>query len=172
MAWKEVIDKSSGKPYYFDPDTGETSWKKPGESKKKKKKKKSTEIDSDKAEADPKNWAASSDPKTGKTYYYNKVTKKTSWKKPGCMPDDSDDSEEEEDDDDDESDRDESDNEEEESDASSEEDVKPKKSNKKDEWVPTTDPKTGKTYWFHRKTKKKHMEGPIQEEGGRLGLRR
>lgn len=32
------------------------------------------------------NWATGTDPKSGKIYYYNKITKKTSWSKPSCMP--------------------------------------------------------------------------------------
>lgn len=33
----------------------------------------------------PKNWAEGKDPKSGKTYYYNKKTRETTWKIPPCL---------------------------------------------------------------------------------------
>ena len=89
--WREVKDKASGKVYYYNSKTKKTSWKKPAPeagaepaaaaaaSPKTPKKKKKKEVAP--AGPLPPNWKEVKDPGSGKTYFYNQVTKKTSWKK-------------------------------------------------------------------------------------------
>jgi len=70
--WTEAVDPRSGKTYYYNKATKETSWKKP------------TAAAAAPPAADelPAGWAECVDPNSGKTYYYNKATKQTSWKRP------------------------------------------------------------------------------------------
>lgn len=79
--WQEVQDKNSNKIYYFNKKTRETSWTKPANA---------TIIPlagtvSGASAAKPKlppNWIETIDSTTNKPYYYNKVTKETSWSAP------------------------------------------------------------------------------------------
>ena len=59
--WVAKQDPSSGKTYYYNKKTNETSWVKPGSG---------------------SEWIESTDPNTGKTYYINMITRKTQWTKP------------------------------------------------------------------------------------------
>ena len=65
--WKEVVDSNTGRTYYFNEDTLEVSWQKPGAS-------------TSNEEDDP--WLEVTDPKSGRTYFYNTKTKETAWSKP------------------------------------------------------------------------------------------
>ena len=58
--WTEHRDPASGKPFYFNTETKETSWQKPG---------------------DTKEWTEHVD-ESGRTFYYNSQTKESSWSKP------------------------------------------------------------------------------------------
>jgi len=75
--WTEHVDPRSGKTYYYNKSTKETSWKKPTAS--------SAAPAAPAAPAGdelPPGWAECTDPSSGKVYYYNKSTKETSWKRP------------------------------------------------------------------------------------------
>ena len=69
--WVENVDKKSGKKYYANLKTKETSWTYPAELAKSK--------DSDNDLGD---WVERTDPKSGRKYYYNPKTSQTSWTKP------------------------------------------------------------------------------------------
>jgi len=64
--WKEAVDENTGRTYYFNEQTLEVSWEKPGTTK----------------ENDDDPWLEVTDPKSGRTYFYNTKTKETSWTKP------------------------------------------------------------------------------------------
>ena len=74
--WDEKLDPGSGKMYYFNKTTQETTWNKPvgykGNTK-------------DDSENNPANWTEVDDPSTGNKYYHNSVTNETSWTKPACL---------------------------------------------------------------------------------------
>ena len=97
--WVATVDKSSGRTYYYDRATKATSWTKPADY-----------VDPADAaaapapaaalpaqpavpepavvedpEQNPALWAKVVDQASGRTYYYNKKTKKTAWKRPPCM---------------------------------------------------------------------------------------
>lgn len=98
--WTEAVDPKTGKTYYYNKSTKAVQWKKPADydaglpasQSSHKPSPSSVEAAGDKPEApadDPDNnpafWAEVVDPKTQKKYYYNKKTKKTSWKRPPCL---------------------------------------------------------------------------------------
>ena len=66
--WKEAVDSNTGRTYYFNEDTLEVSWQKPGA------------ASTSNGEDDP--WLEVTDPKSGRTYFYNTKTKETAWSKP------------------------------------------------------------------------------------------
>jgi hypothetical protein len=86
--WQEAKDPKSGKSYWYNKQTKETTWKDPnaaGATAPAAPAPAAAATSSDDPEAVAANWAESKDPKSGKPYYYNKVTKKTSWARPACM---------------------------------------------------------------------------------------
>lgn len=76
--WSEATDPGSGRVYYYNAKTGETSWEKPaalaaGTG--------SASAPAPAAAADSE-WQEVADPGSGRTYYYNKATGVTQWDPP------------------------------------------------------------------------------------------
>ncbi|KAL4158859.1 hypothetical protein PRNP1_004633 [Phytophthora ramorum] len=69
--WEEAYDEASGRAYYFNRLTGDTSWTLPGEA--------TTEAGSSTTESA---WQQSFDEASQTTYYYNIHTGETSWTRP------------------------------------------------------------------------------------------
>ena len=59
--WKEVLDETTGKTYYWNPETGDTRWNRPGEE-----------------EEEEEEWKEAVDAK-GRTFYFNTQTGETKW---------------------------------------------------------------------------------------------
>ena len=57
--WARFLDPSTGRPYFYNESTGESSWTCPLSA-----------------------WAEAVDPASGRTYFYNSATKETSWTRP------------------------------------------------------------------------------------------
>eukprot|EP00531_Pseudo-nitzschia_arenysensis_P017383 CAMPEP_0116125268 /NCGR_PEP_ID=MMETSP0329-20121206/5721_1 /TAXON_ID=697910 /ORGANISM="Pseudo-nitzschia arenysensis, Strain B593" /LENGTH=1109 /DNA_ID=CAMNT_0003619299 /DNA_START=125 /DNA_END=3451 /DNA_ORIENTATION=+ len=85
--WQEVQDPTSGKTYYFNKTTQETSWEKPTPTASEPAA--ATTTTTNDAAAAPSeeqsDWAETLDPSSGKNYYYNSKTGETSWEKPACL---------------------------------------------------------------------------------------
>lgn len=62
--WEEGTDEASGQNYYYNVQTGETTWEKPFEA----------AIDGV--------WTEQVDPTSGSVYYFNKTTQESKWEKP------------------------------------------------------------------------------------------
>ena len=69
--WEEHVDPASGKKFYFNPATNETSWTKPPS--------RAAGYPSAKKSD---GWTEHRDPASGKMFYFNAETKETSWQKP------------------------------------------------------------------------------------------
>ena len=69
--WEEHLDPSSGKKFFFNPSTNETSWTKPS----------AAGYPSAPAKKSD-GWTEHRDPASGKIFYFNTETKETSWQKP------------------------------------------------------------------------------------------
>jgi len=85
--WATGSDPKTGRTYYYNKKTKQTSWKRPecmgpdpnaGAAKQSPANKPAASSDPN----DMANWREATDEKSGKPYWYNKVTKKTTWKNP------------------------------------------------------------------------------------------
>lgn len=80
--WKEFEDQQTGRKYYFNTETKETSWTVPeGYTPQTTQPPESQQImvEEQKQPQLPPGWEEFEDEKTGKKYYYNKATNETSW---------------------------------------------------------------------------------------------
>lgn len=92
--WKEGTDPKSGKKYYYNKSTKQTTWKRPAvlgpeegsADAKPAEAAKPVAAAKPAAAAAPEDkledWREATDPRTGKKYWFNKATKKTTWKNP------------------------------------------------------------------------------------------
>ncbi|EKF26954.1 hypothetical protein MOQ_009335, partial [Trypanosoma cruzi marinkellei] len=80
--WRAVTDPNSGRTYYVNRKTKATTWKLE-DTLKENGGSSSADLTSvqQKKEKNATEWAERKDPSTGKVYYYNKKTKKTTWKR-------------------------------------------------------------------------------------------
>jgi len=59
--WKETVDATSGRTYYYNTETGATQWTNPD------------------TNSDTEKWQSTTDATTGKTYLFNTLTGETKW---------------------------------------------------------------------------------------------
>lgn len=146
--WVEHTDPSSGQTYYYNTTTQETSWEKP-----------ITESSSN-SQAEPAaatsskdDWIETVDPSSGQTYYYNQVTQETSWEKPQALAVAATN----------ESETNESTEPVHDATAAEEPAQEPQKLNEAQtsgDWIESTDPATGNTYYYNQVTQETSWEKP------------
>jgi hypothetical protein len=133
--WIEATDSSSGKVYYCNTDTQETSWERPVVENTAGTSKERTELEVTETvviEDIADGWEEVQDPTTGNTYYFNKETQETSWEKPtSTIP---------------------------ESATTTNDDTS--SSQQENDWVETLDPNSGKNYYYNAKTGETSWEKP------------
>jgi hypothetical protein len=67
--WMECLDQGSGKYYYVNTETQDTTWDVPADI---------ADLVAQKASA----WEEKEDPESGKSYFFNSVTNETTWDRP------------------------------------------------------------------------------------------
>ena len=82
--WKNATNPGSGRAYYYHELTEETRWEKPkGYTESTKKETITTKSSGDDDDDDVDfHWKNSTDPGSGRTYYYHELTEVTQWEKP------------------------------------------------------------------------------------------
>mmetsp|Transcript_2556 Transcript_2556/g.4642 ORF Transcript_2556/g.4642 Transcript_2556/m.4642 type:complete len:323 (-) Transcript_2556:703-1671(-) len=86
-AWEKAVDPNSGRTYFFQRSTGKRTWQKPAgfqeaTTESTNSAAVTTDNNSNGNEALPDGWKSANDATTGKVYYYNSSSGKTSWEKP------------------------------------------------------------------------------------------
>jgi len=79
--WEQVTDPASGKPYYCNRGTGETSWTPPAAPAAMAPPPAPMPMPAA-SPALPAGWETAADPSSGKTYYFNRATGETKWEPP------------------------------------------------------------------------------------------
>lgn len=77
--WEQHTDPASGKPYFCNRSTGETSWTPPAAPASAPA---VAPSGSDSAPPLPAGWEQATDPASGKPYYFNRSTNETKWERP------------------------------------------------------------------------------------------
>lgn len=152
--WVEAADPKTGKKYYYNKKTKKTQWQRPAELDEGGSEEPASEpVTESSPEDDRKNWAEGTDPKTGKKYFYNKQTRRTTWTRPKCFGEDGGDSGGGSDREDDE--------------PQPQPQASPVKSKsdkpEKSSWKQAVDPKSGKPYWYNKVTKETTWKNPTPE---------
>ena len=70
--YQERLDPQSGRPYYIDQETGESTWARPATA---------TTLGMSQQTSE---WAEKRDPASGRPYYVHRVTRQTSWTRPAA----------------------------------------------------------------------------------------
>lgn len=107
--WQEGVDSSSGRKYYFNNQTGETSWVEPEELKRQRAPSVIKSLDDSSiqkklqrghstpnlipvsihktpvVEESPEDWVEAVEQASGRTYFFNKKTKESSWLRPAIL---------------------------------------------------------------------------------------
>jgi len=75
--WTEHLDAQSGRSFFYNAKTGETSWTKPASASQA-----TVQAKTDELAATSLGWTEHLDPQSGTLFYYNAATGETSWTKP------------------------------------------------------------------------------------------
>eukprot|EP00808_Paulinella_micropora_P026680 g54161.t1 len=150
--WVEATDPKTKRKYYYNKKTKKTQWTKPAEMDQDKGDD-SDEPEQEDYENNPAYWSTSQDPKSRRTYYYNKKTKATSWSRPACLGAE-------------EAPEPKKEKVVEEQQAPKEEEPKKEEPKKApaDVWKKAIDPRSGKPYWYNKATKETTWKNPEEAD--------